>query len=348
VSSLAKGLKLRNHNVIVASYGGELVEFLKKQEIRHETIDIATKSDLSPKILFSLFKISNIIRRDNIEIIHAQTRVTQVLSYWTYKFFSIPYVSTCHGFFKSRFNRIFFPCWGMKVIAISQAVRRHLERDLRVKQEDIELIYNGLDLNDYQGYNQNQLAEYKKQIGLKNGPIIGNIARLSSIKGQDYLIRAMREVTVRFPSAQLLFVGDGKIRKDLINLSNNLGLGRNIFFIPSVRNTSSVLAVMDIFVMSSIQEGLGFSIIEAQASGVPVIATSVGGIPELIEDNKTGILIPPGDSTAIAKAIISLLENKQLAEKLAQNAKVNIRDKFSLDKMVDKTEQLYRSVIHRP
>ena len=345
IVSLAKGLKKKNHNVIVASSGGELVKVLKKLKIEHVDIDIDTKSELSPKILFSLLTLSRVIREKNIQVIHAQTRVAQVLSFWIYKFLKIPYVSTCHGFFRPRFTRIKFPCWGVKTVAISEAVRGHLANDLKVKYENIKLIHNGLDFNEFTEHTQDQVNEYKKWIGLKDGPIIGNIARLSTVKGQNYLIAAMREVVDKIPSAQLLFVGDGKIKEDLIKQSDDLGLSKNIFFIPSVNQTSSVLAVMDIFVMSSNQEGLGLSIMEAQAMGLPVIATLVGGIPELIDDNKTGILIPAQDSSVIAKAVISLLENKQLARQLGDNAKRSVREKFSIDKMIDETERLYQSII---
>jgi len=345
VLSLAKGLKKKNHNVIVASSGGELVPALKNERIAHVDIDIATKSDLSPKILFSLKKLSRIIKENKIEIIHSQTRVTQVLSFWIQKFFGVPYISTCHGFFKARLHRKIFPCWGNKVIAISQAVQRHLSDDLGVKYENIALIYNGLDMNNFPQYSNEQTADYKRKIGLGDGPVIGNIARLSSVKGQDYLIEAMKVVVGKFPLAQLLFVGDGKIKKNLIKQSQSLNLEKNIFFIPSVDKTSLVLAVMDIFVMSSLAEGLGLSIMEAQAMGLPVIATFVGGIPELIEDNKTGILIPPQDSEILANAITSLLENKLRARQLGENARKSVREKFSISKMVDETEKLYQSVI---
>jgi len=345
VLSLAKGLKNKNHNVAVASSGGELVSTLEKTGIQHISIDIKTKSDLSPKILFSLMKLSGIIRQNNIQIIHSQTRVTQVLAFWLNKFFGLPYVSTCHGFFKASFHRKAFPCWGKKVIAISQAVRRHLAEDLKVKHENIQLIYNGLDMENYPEYTAAQIVESKKRIGLADSAIIGNIARLSTVKGQNYLIQAMKAVREKFPSAQLLFVGDGKIKANLIKLSNDLGLRNNVFFIPSVLETSSVLALMDIFVMSSLQEGLGLSIMEAQAMGLPVIATFVGGIPELIEDKRTGILIPPQDSDTLAQAIIYLLENNQLAKGLGKNAKENIRENFALEKMVEQTEALYESAL---
>jgi len=345
VVSLAKGLKERKHNVIVASSGGTLVEVLKKYEIAHEKIDITTKSELSPKVLFSMVKLFNPLRDNDIQIVHAQTRVTQVLSFWIDKIYGIPQVSTCHGFFKPRLSRIKFPCWGRKVIAISDAVKNHLQTDLKVKPEKIELIYNGLDIGKYPQYNTEQITESKKWIGLKPGAVIGNIARLSDVKGQSYLIEAFSEVTKRFPDAQLLFVGDGKIKEELLAKVSELGLSKNVIFIPSIQDTSSVLALMDVFVMCSLAEGLGLSIMEAQGMGVPVIATRVGGIPELVKDNQTGILVGPQDSASIAKAIISLLEDRQSARQLGVNAQKNIRENFTLENMITKTEKVYESVI---
>lgn len=345
VVSLAKGLKARKHNVIVASDEGNLVEVLNKYEIPHIPINITTKADISPKILFSLAKLFKPLRDNDIQIVHAQTRVTQVLSFWIDKIYGIPQVSTCHGFFKPRLSRIKFPCWGRKVIAISNAVKTHLQTDLKVKPGKIELIYNGLDIGKYPQYNAEQIAESKKWIGLGPGPVIGNIARLSSVKGQNYLIDAMKEVVKRFPDAQLLFVGDGKIKEELLAQVNELGLNKNIVFIPSIQDTSSVLAVMDVFVMCSLAEGLGLSIMEAQSMGLPVVATNIGGIPELVKDNQTGILVGPQDSASIAGAIISLLENRQLAKQLGVNAQKNIWENFTLENMITKTEKVYESVI---
>ncbi|HOX54359.1 MAG: glycosyltransferase family 4 protein [Candidatus Omnitrophica bacterium] len=346
VVSLAKGLKNDNHRVVVASSGGSLVDVLRSYDIPHVEINITTKSEISPKIFISLKKLFKTINDNDIQIIHAQTRVTQVLAFWLDKIGGIPFVSTCHGFFKPRLSRIKFPCWGRKVIAISEAVKSHLIQDLKVRFDTIELIYNGLEARKAFEYSADELAETRKWIGLRSrGPVIGNIARLSSVKGQSYLIEAMNEVVKIFPDAQLLVVGDGKIKDDLVARVNELGLNNNIFFIPSVRETSSILSLMDIFVMCSVAEGLGLSIMEAQAVGLPVIATEVGGIPELVKDGQTGILVPPQDSFKLAHAIISLLENREKARQLGANAQKNIRENFTLEKMISETERVYESVL---
>ena len=343
--SLAEALKKRGHRVFVASNGGALTEILSNCNIKHIKLNIRTKSELSPKILFSLIRLLGIVKEKNIQIIHAQTRVTQVLSFLLSKLSGIPYLSTCHGFFRPRFFRKAFPLWGKKVIAISEAVKSHLIEDMKIKEKDIKLIHNGIDCNEFNTIDSQRINEFKQEVGLKAGAVVGILARLSDIKGHKYLIEAFKKVLPRIPDVQLLIVGDGRMKDELVELTENLDIQKNVFFVPSLLDIPLVLSAMDIFVMPSIQEGLGLSIMQAQAAGLAVIASSVGGISTLIEDRQTGILIPSADTEAIAKSIILLLTDKDLAVRLGQNAKRNIQESFSIEKMTSQTEKVYREVV---
>ncbi|MDP3143171.1 MAG: glycosyltransferase family 4 protein [Candidatus Omnitrophota bacterium] len=344
---LGKKLKAKGHNVYVASSGGNLIEALKKNGIEHIELKVRTKSELSPKIWCALFPLKKILREKNIQLIHAQTRVTQVLAFFCGKFYQVPYVTTCHGFFNTRFSRRIFPCWGKKVIAISSAVEKHLIDDFKVDGAEVKYIANGLDVNQFKIYDEKAKQDFKNKLNLSSGPIIGIIARLSSVKGHRYLIEAMPQALKEFPSAQLLIVGDGSLKDELLKLCRDLGISKNVIFHPGVDDTSLALSVMDIFVMPSLQEGLGLSIMEAMAAGVPVIASRVGGIPDLIKDNQTGILVSAQDSFCLAKAIIRLLKDKNLQLVLSKNALKLIEQDFSLDKMADLTEELYKSVVSK-
>ena len=164
---------------------------------------------------------------------------------------------------------------------------------------------------------------------------------MSEVKGHKYLIMAMKSVIEKIPDAQLLIVGEGKIQKELESLADKLGIGEKIRFIPAVSDTSGPLSAMDVFVMPSLQEGLGLSIMEAMLFGVPVAASEVGGIPSLVKDGITGILVKPEDSDGLALAIIDLLKNKEKASAMALAAKELIIREFSLEKMVEQTERVY-------
>ena len=345
VFNLAHGLKARGHKVIVGSSGGEWVGRLEERGLKHICLSLRTKSIISPKLFLAYFALKRIIKEEKIELIHSQTRVTSVLACRVSRKTGVPFISTCHGFFMPRWERLAFPCWGKMVIAISAAVREHLIRDFRVKLERIRLVHNGIDVNinlqpstiDHRLSTQ----ELKLSYGLKDGPVAGIIARLSEVKGHKYLIMAMKSVIEKIPDAQLLIVGEGKIQKELESLADKLGIGEKIRFIPAVSDTSGPLSAMDVFVMPSLQEGLGLSIMEAMLFGVPVAASEVGGIPSLVKDGITGILVKPEDSDGLALAIIDLLKNKEKASAMALAAKELIIREFSLEKMVEQTERVY-------
>ncbi len=341
VFNLAQGLKARGHRVIVGSSGGEWVRRLDKAGIRHIGLPLRTKSVISPKLFLAYFALKRIIREENIEVIHSQTRVTSVLACRVSRKTGIPFISTCHGFFRASWERMIFPCWGRMVIAISGAVREHLIRDFRVSQEIIRLVHNGIDIEKSKVKSQKTKIELKREFGLKEGPVVGIIARLSEVKGHKYLIMAMKKVIEKIPDVQLLIVGEGKIQKDLEALADKLGIEKNIRFVPAVSDTSEPLSVMDVFMMPSLQEGLGLSIMEAMLFGVPVVASKVGGIPSLVKDGITGVLVKPEDSDSLALAIIDLLKNEEKAAGLAVAAKELIIREFSLEKMVEQTERVY-------
>ena len=344
VVSLARGLSGKGHEVFVASGGGDYVEKLTEEGIVHIPIPIRTKSELSPRVLISAFSLLELVKRESIDIIHAHTRVTQVASSLVSKMSKVPYVTTCHGFFKKRLGRRLFGGWGSRTIAISEAVREHLVNDFRVQKGEIDLIYNGIELAKFKNYSENEKKDIRKGLDLKEGPVIGTISRLSPVKGHKYLIEAMKEVIGKVPDAQLLIVGDGSIKEDLISLSKALGIDKNTSFVESLFDTAPPLSIMDIFVLPSLQEGLGLSTIEALAMEKAVIASDVGGVYTVVKDNLTGLLVPSRNSGALAGAIKTLLNDEGLRLKLGREGRKLVEEKFSIGSMVEKVEQVYKKV----
>lgn len=339
--TLGKGLKKRSHNLYIASSGGQLENRVIEEGMEFIRIPIKTKSEISPKILFSFIKLSQLLKEKDINIIHAHTRVTQVLASWLCYFSHIPYVSTCHGFFRPHFWRKVFPLWGEVVIAISDSVKEHLIKDFGIIPQKIRLIYNGIDLERFGIAQQEAKREAKEKLGLRDGPVVGIISRLSDVKGHIYLISAMKLIFERVPNAQLLIVGEGKEKKNLIEKVKKLGIEKNTIFMPSVENTSSVLSAMDLFVMPSLQEGLGLSIMEAMACGLAVVASEVGGIRNLIRDGFNGSLVKPKDIKKLYEVILELLKDKDKARLYGLNAHKTIANNFSQEKMVLETERVY-------
>jgi len=342
---LTKGLIQQGCSVHIISSGGEMEKEFSKMGAKVYNLNIKTKSEISPKIYSNLSRVKKYINENKIDVIHAHTRIAQMIGFLMKKMNRTSFVSTCHGFFRVRLGRRMLPCWGDKVIAISEAVTKHLNQDFRVSSEDIVLVKSGIELEKFKGVNTKHRNQFRQKFGIQDEPVIGIIARLSDVKGQDVLVSAMHLVVKKYSNAKLMLVGEGKLEPLLKKLVKDYQLDKNIIFYPVVNQTQDILSMFDIFVMPSRQEGLGLSIIEAQAMGLPVVASNIGGIPHVIEDKKTGILFDPEDVNGLAKALMSLIENKQQAKTIGDAARAYVQIHFSSDRMIKETIQVYEQLV---
>ncbi len=345
VISLARALKSRGHDCAIASSGGALEPELKKYAISHIPIDIRTKSELSPKVVRSIFQVRKIVKDGKADIIHAHTRVSQVVAFFVSRMTGIPYVTTCHGFFKKRARKI-FDTWGSKVIAISNPVSTQLEGYLGVDEARIELVHNGVDADKFsKDRSEEEITAIKRALGIGPAPVVGTIGRLSDVKGQNLLIEALAGLIKNGARVNGLIVGSGPEEMPLKNMARSLGVENAIHFFGADPDTHKFLSVMDIFVFPSVMEGLGLSLLEAMASARPCIASRVGGIPDLIEDGKTGMLFDAGDAKALGGQVVRLLNDDKLRKELGRAARGLVVKKFSLDMMAGEIERVYKGVL---
>ena len=340
--SLGKGLQKRGHRVCIAAGGGNRVTRFTEQGMIFIPIPIRTKSEIDLfRIIPSFAILCRTIRENGIDVIHANTRVTQVLARLVSARTKKPFVSTCHGFFKPRFFRKRFPCLGCKVIAISDSVKDHLMKDFGVAERAIRLVYSGVDTEGLKMDGGRSRREVRRGLGLGDGPVVGIVARLSDVKGHLFLVRAFQGVARKVPDAQLLIVGEGKMEMLLRRAAQELGISGKVVFVPEVSNIREAYYAIDIFVMPSLNEGLGLGLMEAMAWGKPCVGSAVGGILNLIKDGETGLLARPGDPEGLAGAILRLLDSPDLCATLGNNARLFISRNFSLEKMAEETERVY-------
>jgi len=348
IINLARHLKKNGHKVIVSSSGGDMADGLIKEGISHVCINIRTKSELSPRLLISMPKIMSLCKEERIDVIHAHTRVTQVLACAVSRLLGIAYIATCHGFFRPHFSRRVFKCWGDKAIAISDAVKEHLVNDFYLKSDNVALIYNGVELEKFKKEIEPARRDFlRERLGLtnKDARVIGAIGRLSPVKGYRYLIEAFKMLTDKHDGAlRLLIAGDGPEKESLKALCRKLGVERHVKFVPPNPDTPLLFSMMDIFVSSSVQEGLGLSLIEALASGRAVIATDVGGIRSVIEDKESGILVKSRDARALAEGISQLFKDADLKNRLSNEGRKRAEEKFDIERMVREVEEVYKDV----
>ncbi|MBU1121863.1 MAG: glycosyltransferase family 4 protein [Candidatus Omnitrophica bacterium] len=338
VLNLAIGLKKRGNTVWVASRGGEWVSKLDVEGVCHRTIPIQTKSICSPKITLSLFNLLPFIKKNNIEIIHSNSRVTQCLGFFLSKLLKIPYISAFHGYYRPTIFRKLLKFAGTKTLAVSTAVKQHLIKDLNIHSDNIFVVYNGIDIKQFSHH-----SKTKADCGFnENQFIIGILGRISEEKGHFLAVRALKSLLSKHKNCYLLLAGTGKMENQLKTLIHQQNLQENIRFINW--KAEDFLDILDVLIMPSKKEGFGYSIIEAFAKEIPVIGFNVGGISEIIKDKETGILFYSYDEISLQNAIMDVIINETLKRKIIAAAKERVKI-FSLENMAENTEKVYKTLI---
>jgi glycosyltransferase involved in cell wall biosynthesis len=199
------------------------------------------------------------------------------------------------------------------------------------------VIYYGIDLPRFRN---------AKPAINREGPVVGNVARLVPQKGQRFLLDAARLILERHPETRFVFVGEGPSRTDLEAQARAAGIDHQVLLTGERSDVPAWLASFDVFALPSLYEGLCYAVIEAQAAGVPVVATPVGGVRETVVDHETGLIVPPEDPKALAEAICWLIEHPLEARKLSNEAARRV-ERFSKEKMVEQTLSLYERRLDR-
>jgi glycosyltransferase involved in cell wall biosynthesis len=177
--------------------------------------------------------------------------------------------------------------------------------------------------------------------------VIGTISRLVWKRGNEELLEAAALVRHAIPSATLVVVGDGPLRPALEARARELGLNDGVRFLGAVPQAARLLPHFDVFILSSVLEGMSNSLLEAMAAGRPVVATRVGGNPEVVVEGETGFLVPPKDPRALADAVLRLLRDRELAHRFGEAARRRVESQFSLEQMVHRMEDLYDDLLAR-
>lgn len=334
----------RGHEVFVVSSGGEMEKEFREKGFNLLTLPIRTKSELNPKIYLALPRLLRFLKENQIQVMHAHTRVTQVMAFGLSRMSGVPFISTCHGFYKRRLGRRLLPAWGDQIVAISDPVAENLRESFRVDPERLRVIYNGVDLEALRGrYQSHDRTKAKKEFGFsEDSKVVGITARLVSDKGHEYLIRALGDLGLEFPELRLLIVGDGKHRKHLEALCHALKLSERVHFTGNLQDVSKPLAAMDIFVLPAVwREGFGLSIVEAMACEVPVIVTNIWALNALIQDGVDGILVEPKSVGGLAEGIRKFYRNPALQQFIGKNGRRTADSRFSLERMVNELEKVY-------
>ncbi len=229
------------------------------------------------------------------------------------------------------------------VIAVSDETRKTIIKDRNLDVKKAITIHYGVDLDKFNASN-GRITKTEPKLN-RNHKTLGIVARLTDQKGHIYLIKAAPEIVKKFPSVKFVLVGDGPLRDSLKAEIAKLGLSCNFEFLGFRNDVNELLNSFDIFVLPSLFEGLPNVLLEAMACAKPIVATSVAGVPEVVVDGFTGLLVPPKNPEALAKRISALLENEELMVKMGKEARKRVENNFSLTTQVDNFQALYSKLI---
>lgn len=341
---IVTGLNRDKYNVYVCCIeeGGQIAQELINNGINVDILGMRTYHNP-----FNILKLIRYIKERKIDIIHTHMYFANTFGRIAAFLARTPIViSTAYSnYFEYKKRNIlmekFLSRFSDKIIAASNSIKEFTVKQQKISPDKFRVIY---DCASTDKFSKNIDAfSVKQKLGIEpDYSVVGCVARLNVVKGHSYLIQAAAVVLKRNPKVKFLLVGDGPLRDELEELSANLGIKDNIIFTGSRRDIPEMLSAMDIFVLpSALREGCPLSVLEAMAMSKPVIATRLGGIPEEVSDNKSGILVPPKDSMALADAIMKLLSDKNLAVDMGKEGRKIFEEKFSKEVMLKKLESLY-------
>jgi len=304
------------------------------------------------KAFLSLIKM---FLKEKPHIVHTHTSKAGILGRWAAFLARVPVIiHTPHGhvfwgYFGKWKTRLFILTEKLtalitdKIIMLTEREKRdHLA--LRVAPpEKFEVIHSGVDLGKFFNVSVDNTV-MRTNLGIpEDSFVVGTAGRLTPVKGHRYLIEAARRIVDIGPDTNFVFLGDGELLEELKNLATRLGVEKNVTFLGWRPDVAEVMSIFDVFVLPSLNEGMGRVLVEAMALGKPVIASDVGGISDLVIHGRNGLLVPVADFDALADEIESLMTNSEKREKMGYEGK-KMAVSYSADSMVRKIDRLYREL----
>jgi len=343
------GMRALGHrSALVAHPAGEL------RQRAQEGLDLIPLAPTTEMDLSAAWRLSRIVKQLNPDVVHAHDPHAVAMAALALTMRSgsrtaapaPPLVASRRVDFHMKGNAL--SRWKYRqvdcFVCASDAIRKIVIAD-GVPPSQAVTIHEGIDLSRAEAA---PAADLHAELWLPHhAPIVGNVAALVPHKGQRHLIDAAAIVVRQVPDARFVIAGEGELRPQLERQIKDRHLEKHVFLLGFRPDILSIHKAFDLFVMSSVTEGLGTSLLDAMACARPIVATTAGGMPEVVADGETGKLVPPRDDEALAAAIVTLLKDERLRRSMGDAGERRARDRFSSDRMVQDTLTLYQRVASR-
>ncbi len=306
------------------------------------------------KDVAALIRLYLLIKKEQYDIVHCHTSKAGFVGRAAARMANVntilysPHGNIFSGYFGSLSTKLFIALEKIaakftdRIITLTKrGIDPYIERGIGIRKQ-YKHIYNGIDVNAFTLKGLAGADKKREELGLNSRqPTAAVVGRLVPVKGHARLIEAFRKVVDTLPDAALVVAGDGPLRGELVNRAKEIGLEANIKFLGMRNDVAEIIAAVDLLVLPSINEGFGIVLIEAMALKKPVVASNVDGVPEIVDDDVTGLLAPPEDCGAFAAALIKLFNDKELAHKMGQKGFKKAVKEFDIQATAKNTEELY-------
>lgn len=354
VFDIATHLPKRLEPVVALGGKGSLAKKLEEKNIRLVTVESFQRDINILKEIESFFELLRIIKDEQPDIVHVNSSKAGGLGALAARLLGVRrIVFTAHGWaFKEDKNPlsqliIKLSSWATvvlshKAITVSEEDREQAEW-MPFVQNKISTTHNGIESPIFK--NKDEARDFLKQRAnekLNAGTWIGMIAELHKNKGVGYAIEAFSKLAEKNNDVVLTIIGEGEERERLESLIAKKGLNKRVFLVGDIPNAAEYLKAFDIFMLTSVKEGLPYTLLEAGLAELPVVATCVGGVPEIVDDMASGIIIKPKSSEEIQNAVLYLMENKEKRLSFGQTLREKIERDFNLKNMLNKTVKNYK------
>lgn len=346
--SIVKSIDRTKFNPIVVCPGGPLYEYLTGLNVKTFMFKLPSWRK-GKSILFlpwAVYKLRKTILRENINLIHVNDFWYFPVVYLASRNLEVPCITHIRQEIEVEKIKKYWLHYSDMLIPMSDHIKTSAIRT-EIPEKKIKVVYTGLHLDDIPFTGS---SDVKEKLGIAgHEPVIGTVANIYPRKGYEYLIEAIANIKKEIKDLRCIIVGEGdrEYKLKLDRLANKLGVSENIIYVGFQRNVYPFIAIFDIFVLPSILEGFGIALIEAMAMGKPVVASNTGGIPEVVEDGVTGILVPPKNPDALADAILGLLNDKIKMKAMGIAGKERVNKFFTLKRMISQIENCYDELLNK-
>lgn len=343
--------KAKYHSIVVLLKTGWLNQKLEESGFSPILLRSVRSYDIS-----LLVRLWLNVKKHDIDIIHSHLPDVNAYSCLAGFATRVPVVTTYHGMItgsqeQTRSDKLkFFLVRNLstRIVAVSDALKNELVQLAQFPPRKLTTIYNGVHWERF----DRPIDAVSKRIKLGIGPedkVIGIVANLKATKGYQYFIRAAAIVSKNIPQVKFLIIGEEeeRLKATIVEEIKAIGLEDRVFFLGFREDVPELLRILDVFVLSSISEGMSIATVEAMGAGVPVVVTKSGGPQEVVEDGKTGFLVPPKDENSLAEKVLLLLKDKELATSMGKEAQAQVRTRFSIDMMIRDYQTVYRECLRK-